>query len=81
MIEIRQPELEALIMARLHAGGFHSVEEALHQALTDAPLPQKTASLGLTTADILAAFQRSPFKDVDIEPARIVSTISDPVEF
>jgi hypothetical protein len=59
MIEIRQPELEALIMARLQA----------------------PASAALTTADILAAFQRSPFKERDIEPKSTVSTISSPVEF
>ncbi len=54
------------------------------QALTDAPLPEKSAVQelsGLTGADIIAAFQRSPHKDVELEPTRPIVHISEPVEF
>jgi hypothetical protein len=81
MIEIRQPELEALIMQRLHAGAFQNVEEVLYQALTEAPLPQTTTPAQVTTADMFAAFQSSPYKEIDLEPERSIMPISDPVEF
>jgi hypothetical protein len=81
MIEIRQPELEALIMERLQAGAFQNVEEVLYQALKDAPLPPKAAPATLTSAEFLAAFRRSPFKEIDLEPESFIARISDPVEF
>jgi hypothetical protein len=66
MIEIRQPELEALIMERLQTGAFQHVEDVLYQALTPARPPANATSSLPTTADIFAAFRRSPYKDVDI---------------
>lgn len=80
MIEIREPEIEALIMQRLQRGAFQNIEEVLYQALTEAPLPRKALPV-LTTADMLAAFQRSPYKEVDLEPERTAMAISDPIEF
>ena len=32
-IEIKRPEIEALIQQRLHSGGFESVEDVLFDAL------------------------------------------------
>ena len=84
MIEIHQPEVEAFIQHRLTAGGFDSIEEVLLQALQDAPLPSKKdccKPTGPTGLDILAAFQRSPHKDINIFPESYVLPISDPVEF
>ncbi len=84
MIEIHQPELEALIQHRLAAGGFDTVEEVLLQALQDAPLPTKPAAsrpTGPTGLEIIAVFQRCPVKDFNFEPERLYAPISDPIKF
>ena len=75
MIQIHQPRIEALIQQRLTDGGFKSVDDVLIQALTDAPLPVPNESVEPTGtgADIVAAFQRSPFKDIDIDFERLRS--------
>jgi hypothetical protein len=36
-IEIRRPELEALIRERMNSGAFHDVEDVIMQALRSAP--------------------------------------------
>ena len=84
MIEIHEPEIEALIQRRLSAGGFGNVEEVLLQALQDAPLRNSSSSAntsGLTGLAIVEAFQRSPHKEIDIFPESYVLPISDPVKF
>jgi hypothetical protein len=42
-IEIRQPELEALIQQRLRNGGFRNAEEVLAHALRSSPEPNKAS--------------------------------------
>jgi hypothetical protein len=75
-IEIHRPELEALIREWMKTGAFPTVEDALMQALKSSPLPaeQKAdASYGkpaLTGADLVAAMQASPYKEIDLEPTR-----------
>jgi len=79
-IEIQTPELEDLIMQRMKAGRFHSVEEALMQLLKTCPpaedepgkLPEKR-----TGADLIAAMQMSPYRDIEIEPARYRLPVRD----
>ncbi len=80
-IEIHQPELEALIEERMQSGAFASVEEVLLQALRTAPKPVPAQKLsGLTGADLMAALQTIPYKDVDLEPYRPHMPVRD-VEF
>jgi hypothetical protein len=82
MIQIQQPEIEALIQHRLTTGGFENVEEVLLQALQDAPLRSSSAKpTGLTGLAIVEAFQRSPHKEIDIFPESHVLPVSEPVEF
>lgn len=75
-IEIQKPELEALILERMRIGSFATVEDALLQALKSSPLPSgqgAAASRGataLTGADLVAAMQASPYKEIGLEPAR-----------
>ncbi len=72
IIEIHQPEIEALIEQRMATGAFHDVEDVLIHALRSAPLPESAAlapSTG-TGADLVAAMQSMPCKDTDIEPFR-----------
>jgi hypothetical protein len=70
-IEIRKPELEALIRERMSGGAFQNVEDVLIQALKAAPLPAKTESpTALSGADLVAAMQASPCKEIGLEAAR-----------
>ena len=70
-IEIHEPELEALIRDRMESGRFENVEEVLIQALKCAPpIPEAKEVSGRTGADLLAAMQRSPYKELDLEPSR-----------
>jgi hypothetical protein len=70
-IEIHRPELEALIQARMRSGVFRSIEDVLMQALKSAPpaaeLPCEAATH--TGADLVAAMQSSPYREIDLEPA------------
>ena len=78
-IEINRPELEALIRERMYAGAFPSVEDALMQALTNSPLPDEGATTQpkRTGADLIAAIQRSPYRELEIEPERYRMPVRD----
>ena len=78
-IEIHRPELEALLMERMRAGAFQSVEDVIMQALETAPVPEARAGLssGRTGADLIAAIQRSPYRELEIEPERYRMTVRD----
>jgi hypothetical protein len=85
MIEIQEPELEALILERMQLGAFPTVEDALLQALKYSPLPSKldsaasVGSPGPTGADLVAAMQNSPYKEITLEPARFHQPVRDVV--
>jgi hypothetical protein len=78
-IEIHRPELEALIIERMRSGGFHNVEDTLMQALETAPAPETTPAMAkkLTGADLIAAIQRSPYRELEIEPERYRMPVRD----
>jgi hypothetical protein len=78
-IEINRPELEALIRERMNAGAFQSVEDALMQALTDSPLPDAGSTMPSkrTSTDLIAAIQRSPYRELEIEPERYRMPVRD----
>jgi hypothetical protein len=71
-VEIDQPEIEALIEQRIASGHFQDAEEVLLFALRSAPFPNAASavSAGRTGAEIVAAMQAMPYKDVDLEPLR-----------
>jgi hypothetical protein len=75
-IEIHKPELEALIRERMKRGAFQNVEDVLIQALKTSPLPaeQDAAVSDETTAptgaDLVAAMQASPYKEIDLDSVR-----------
>ena len=75
-IEIQKPELEALILQRMQLGAFPTVEDALLQALQSSPLPSGQGAVvsngtpGSTGADLVAAMQASPYKEITLEPTR-----------
>ena len=73
-IEIHRPELEALIVERMKRGGFQNVEDALLQALKTSPPVEEPAGTSRdqrTGADLIAALQASPCRELDIEPPRV----------
>lgn len=87
-IEIHRPELEAMIMERMKAGAFQNVEDVLMQALETAPVPETRAftpegdsrramAKKLTGADLIAAIQRSPYRELEIEPERYRMPVRD----
>ena len=80
-IEIHQPELEALILELMESGAFRSVEEALIQALKSTPLPGPAFPTVPTGAELIAAMQASPYKELDLEPSRPHLAVRDPERF
>jgi hypothetical protein len=83
MIEIQEPELEALILERMQRYAFPRVEDALLQALKSSPLPSGLASAASsgspipTGADLVAAMQNSPYKEITLEPMRYRMPVRD----
>jgi len=72
-IEIHRPELEALIIERMRMGGFLNVEDVLMQALKAQPVTDAKPAIAAenrTGADLIAAMQSSPYREIEIEPAR-----------
>ena len=79
-IEIHRPELEALIMQRMKSGGFHDVEDVLMQALKASPPAAGRTDRSRDTrtgADLIAAVQASPYREIEIEPARYRLPVRD----
>jgi hypothetical protein len=77
-IEIQKPELEALILERMQKGGFASIEDALMQALEASPVVAEHHGKSRdrrTGADLIAALQASPYRELDIEPSRFRLTM------
>jgi hypothetical protein len=82
-IEIQKPELEALILERMQKGQFASVEDALMQALQSSPLPPAPVAAPAhrecysTGADLVAAMQMSPYKEIVLQPTRVLMPVRD----
>ena len=73
-IEIQSPELEALILERMQKGGFASIEDALMQALKASSMiadDEGKSRDQRTGADLIAALQASPYRDIDLTPPRV----------
>jgi hypothetical protein len=70
-IEIRKPEVEALILERMKAGSFSSPEDVILHAL------RSMKPEALTGAALIAAMQASPHKDIEIEPLRGPAPVRD----
>ena len=70
-IEIHKPELEALIRERMKSGAFQDIEDVLIQALKAAPpVAEEDSAQHKTGADLVAAMQASPYREIDLEPGR-----------
>jgi hypothetical protein len=75
-IEIHRPELEALIRERMKAGAFQNVEDVLMQALQSSAVPAgkgagpSKETPAPTGAELIAAMQTSPYKEIELESPR-----------
>ena len=83
-IEIHRPELEALLLERMKRGPFRDVEDVLMQALTSGPVSREDVASpspgdSRTGADLIAALQASPYREISIEPARYRLPVRDVV--
>jgi hypothetical protein len=84
-IEIRRPELEALIRERMEVGGFQNVEDVLLQALkSTAQMAERGAGFSeempaATGADLVSVMQASPYKEIDLDPQRRRAPVRDVV--
>lgn len=79
-IKIHRPELEALILERMKIRGFQNIEDALMEALETSPVTDAratTAAKNRTGADLIAAMQSSPYREIEIEPARYRLPVRD----
>jgi Arc/MetJ-type ribon-helix-helix transcriptional regulator len=77
-LEIHKPELVQRVNAHIQTGHFHDTDDLIEKAL-DALEERVTAPSGehaaksddrRTGADLIAALQASPYRELDIEPAR-----------
>jgi Arc/MetJ-type ribon-helix-helix transcriptional regulator len=60
-IEITRPEVEALIRERIQSGDFADAEDVIWHALRSLSPEHPTG------ADLVAAKQASPYREIDIE--------------
>jgi hypothetical protein len=74
-IEIHKPELEALIMERIRSGMFQDIEDMLLHALTSSPVSVKDNAA--TGADLIAAMQDSPYKEIILQPSSVRLPVRD----
>jgi len=60
-------------------GAFSTVEDVLMEALKSSPLPSEHGArvCAPTGADLVAAMQASPYKEIDLEPARVRMPVRD----
>jgi len=89
-LEIHKPELLQRVNERIQAGDFHDADELIEKALDAleesvvAPSGRQPAESddGRTGADLITALQASPYRELDIEPARFrLSTPARDVTF
>ena len=83
-MEIHKPELEQRMRRQIQSGKYHDLDELLTKAL-DA-LDERAAPMSLegrseqppdqrTGADLIAALQASPYRELEIEPPRYRESI------
>ena len=76
-----KPEQEEFIQHRVSAGAYASIDDAV-QAAIDLLEERESGGRGAVTgartgADLVAAMQASPFKDVELESTRPVMHVRD----
>ena len=75
-LEIHNPELLQRVNAQIQSGHFHDADELIEKALdaleerVRAVVPDRR-----TGADLIAALQASPYREMDIEPPKVRLTI------
>jgi len=77
-LEIQKPEIVQRVYAYIKAGHFHDADEVIEKALDaleERGADMSTGQAGKSDdkrsgADLIAALQSSPFRELDIEPPR-----------
>jgi Arc/MetJ-type ribon-helix-helix transcriptional regulator len=77
-LEIHKPELVQRVNAHIQAGRFQDADEVLEKALdaleetiaVPSHEPAISSADGRTGADLIAALQASPYRELEIEPTR-----------
>ena len=78
-LEIHKPELVQRVQARIQSAHFHDADELIEKALdalegrTSAPSSGHAGESDdkRTGAELIAALQASPYRELDIEPPRL----------
>ena len=84
-LEIHNPELVQRVNAQIQSGHFQDADELIEKALDalqeKAPAERAGTSPDRRTgADLIAALQASPYRELDIEPPRVrLTTVRDVV--
>jgi len=80
-IEIQKPDLAERVIATIRSGRYQNTDELLEKAL-DALASREAPATGQpkdtdrrTGADLIAALQASPHRELDIEPPRILEAM------
>ena len=70
--KIHKPELAQRVRAQIQSGHFHDTDELIKKAF-DALDEQAAAAVPETAtgAQVLAALQASPYRDIDLTPSRL----------
>ncbi len=72
-LEIHKPELVERVYARLQTGQFRDADDVIEKALDT--LDERTTAIPArdtrTGADLIAALQTSPYRELEIEPSRV----------
>jgi hypothetical protein len=82
-IEIHSAEIEEIIQQRLASGGFRDAEDVVAQALRKAVPAGKSPreKTGISGAELIAAMQRSPHKEIELIQPSVYFEPIEPVKF
>lgn len=70
-IEITKPEIEAMIQQRIRSSGHSDPQEVILEALRASEGPRRTG------ADLIAAIQSSPHREIDLEVPSVVLPVRE----
>lgn len=73
-LEIQKPELAQRVQAQIESGHFSDVDELLEKALDALDECRNATAVAHDTrtgAELIAALQASPYRELEIEPPRL----------
>lgn len=70
-LEIQKPELAHRLQAQIRSGHFQDSDELIERALDALDAQAGATPPTATGAEVLAALQASPYRDIDLTPPRV----------